>query len=51
VFDDLVEIGLGQGRITPRLAGGLATGLATGLSARRSGRGSHDRPTTTNVPR
>jgi geranylgeranyl reductase family protein len=28
-FDDLVEIGLGDGRITPRLAGGLARALAT----------------------
>lgn len=28
VFDDLVEIGLGDGRITPRLAGGLLAGLA-----------------------
>lgn len=28
VFDDLVEIGLGDGRITPRLAGGLAAELA-----------------------
>lgn len=27
VFDDLVEIGLGRGRITPRLAGGLARQL------------------------
>lgn len=27
VFDDLVEIGLGDGRITPRLAGGLLAGL------------------------
>jgi geranylgeranyl reductase family protein len=33
VFDDLVEIGLGQGLITPRLATGLARGLATGLAA------------------
>jgi geranylgeranyl reductase family protein len=29
VFDDLVEIGLGQGLITPRLLGGLARGLGT----------------------
>ena len=29
VFDDLVEIGLGAGRITPRLAGGLLTELGT----------------------
>jgi hypothetical protein len=28
VFDDLVEIGLGRGRITPRLAGGLVRQLA-----------------------
>lgn len=28
VFDDLVEIGLGRGTITPRLAGGLAVALA-----------------------
>jgi len=28
VFDTLVELGLGDGRITPRLAAGLATGLA-----------------------
>jgi flavin-dependent dehydrogenase len=34
VFDDLVEIGLGQGLITPRLAGGLAGGLARGLGTR-----------------
>ena len=33
VFDDLVEIGLGDGRITPRLTAGLASGLATGLAA------------------
>ncbi len=31
VFDDLVEIGLGQGLITPRLVGGLVGGLARGL--------------------
>ncbi|HYO39713.1 MAG TPA: NAD(P)/FAD-dependent oxidoreductase [Nocardioidaceae bacterium] len=29
VFDDLVEIGLGQGVLTPRLAGGLMRGLVT----------------------
>jgi hypothetical protein len=29
VFDDLVEIGLGRGLITPRLAGGLVRGLGT----------------------
>ncbi len=34
VFDDLVEIGLGDGRITPRLAGGLALGLAGTRSTR-----------------
>jgi flavin-dependent dehydrogenase len=34
VFDDLVEIGLGDGRITPRLAGGLAVGLAGTRSPR-----------------
>jgi hypothetical protein len=28
VFDDLVELGLGDGRITPRLASGLARVLA-----------------------
>jgi hypothetical protein len=28
VFDDLVEIGLGRGRITPRLAHGLVAGLS-----------------------
>jgi len=32
VFDSLVEIGLGDGRITPRLTAGLASGLATGLA-------------------
>ena len=26
-FDSLVELGLGDGRITPRLAAGLAAGL------------------------
>lgn len=36
VFDDLVEIGLGQGLITPRLLGGLAVGLARGLGTRTS---------------
>lgn len=30
VFDDLVEIGLGDGRITPRLAGGLLGALVSG---------------------
>ncbi len=33
VFDDLVEIGLGTGAVTPRLTGALVTGLA-----RRAGR-------------
>jgi flavin-dependent dehydrogenase len=33
IFDNLVEIGLGDGRITPRLTSGLATGLATGLAS------------------
>jgi geranylgeranyl reductase family protein len=32
VFDDLVEIGLGQGVLTPRLAGGLLRGLASNSS-------------------
>ncbi len=31
VFDDLVEIGLGRGLITPRLGTGLVTGLVTQL--------------------
>ena len=31
VFDDLVEIGLGGGRVTPRLASGLAAALVTDL--------------------
>jgi geranylgeranyl reductase family protein len=34
VFDSLVEIGLGDGRITPRLTAGLATGLVAGLVTR-----------------
>ena len=52
VFDDLVEIGLGQGLITPRLAGGLASGLAGGLAGRLPGTvRSRVRPvTTTSVP-
>lgn len=29
-FDALVELGLGDGRITPRLAAGLAAGLVRG---------------------
>ena len=40
VFDDLVDIGLGQGLITPRLVGGLAGAL-------RPGRAQHARTTTT----
>ena len=32
VFDDLVEIGLGDGRITPRLAVGLVAGLAANVN-------------------
>jgi len=52
VFDDLVEIGLGQGRITPRLAAGLAGGLAAGWAADRRARpGPGACPTTTHVPR
>ena len=34
VFDSLVEIGLGDGRITPRLTAGLASGLVAGLAPR-----------------
>jgi hypothetical protein len=34
VFDDLVEIGLGRGLITPRLLTSLATNLATNLTSR-----------------
>ena len=34
VFDSLVEIGLGDGRITPRLTAGLASGLVAGLGPR-----------------
>ena len=33
VFDDLVEIGLGRGTVTPRLARGLLSSLATRSSA------------------
>jgi geranylgeranyl reductase family protein len=33
VFDDLVEIGLGDGRVTPRLTAGLAAALVTGLAS------------------
>ena len=32
VFDDLVEIGLGDGHITPRLAAGLVAGLAADVN-------------------
>jgi geranylgeranyl reductase family protein len=35
-FDALVELGLGDGRITPRLAAELARGLATGLVTKRT---------------
>ncbi|GAB2865662.1 NAD(P)/FAD-dependent oxidoreductase [Nocardioides pacificus] len=38
VFDDLVEIGLGDGRITPRLAGGLLAGLVPRTRAPLAGR-------------
>jgi flavin-dependent dehydrogenase len=42
IFDDLVEIGLGDGRITPRLTSGLAAGLACDLvSGLVSGPASH----------
>jgi hypothetical protein len=34
MFDDLVEIGLGQGLVTPRLAGGLVRGLGTRTTER-----------------
>ena len=44
-FDALVELGLGDGRITPRLAGRLALGLAAGLTPRsRPGPASHRPP-------
>ena len=36
VFDDLVEIGLGQGLLTPRLAGGLGRTLVTSVRSPRS---------------
>jgi len=35
-FDTLVELGLGDGRITPRLVGGLLTSLTTSLTTSRS---------------
>ncbi len=38
VFDDLVEVGLGDGLLTPRLVGGLVGGLARGLVRDRTGR-------------
>jgi flavin-dependent dehydrogenase len=42
IFDNLVEIGLGDGRITPRLTSGLAAGLACDLvSGLVSGPASH----------
>jgi geranylgeranyl reductase family protein len=31
VFDDLVELGLARGHVTPRMVGGLARGLARGV--------------------
>ena len=34
VFDDLVEIGLGDGRVTPRLGAGLAAALISTLAHR-----------------
>lgn len=34
IFDNLVELGLGDGRITPRLSGGLARALVTDLARR-----------------
>ncbi|MEJ7795069.1 MAG: NAD(P)/FAD-dependent oxidoreductase [Nocardioides sp.] len=34
VFDDVVEIGLGRGLVTPRLAASLAAGLIAGLATR-----------------
>jgi menaquinone-9 beta-reductase len=45
-FDDLVEIGLGRGVITPRLAGGLVTGLAGTSRSARSLRHRHHRTST-----
>ena len=41
-FDDLVEIGLGRGVITPRVAGGLVAGLATDLRRRRPPADQHE---------
>ncbi|ANH40180.1 Putative oxidoreductase [Nocardioides dokdonensis FR1436] len=38
VFDDLVEIGLGGGTITPRLGRGLVAGLVTDVAGRRTDR-------------
>ena len=37
VFDDLVELGLGDGRITPRLIRGLGRELLTNRSINREG--------------
>jgi len=48
VFDDLVEIGLGRGAITPRLAGALAAGLVRG---RPSNRPSGHQPIRTSTPK
>jgi 2-polyprenyl-6-methoxyphenol hydroxylase-like FAD-dependent oxidoreductase len=45
VFDDLVELGLAAGTLTPRLVGGLAGGLAGGLTGRRTGMGRPSRGT------
>jgi flavin-dependent dehydrogenase len=47
VFDDLVEIGLGRGLITPRLGTGLAVGLAAGAAAGLQDRLGHRPPATT----
>jgi menaquinone-9 beta-reductase len=41
-FDDLVEIGLGRGVITPRVAGGLVAGLVTDLRRRRPPADQHE---------
>lgn len=36
-FDDLVEVGLGQGLVTRRVVTGLAAGLGAGLGAGLAG--------------
>jgi hypothetical protein len=42
VFDDLVELGLGDGRITPRLTAGLGRALVLhGAHAARAARAAH----------